>query len=272
MNALRLFPLSILLLVLLLDLACSLHTEPHRRLRFATAVAVAPLDASIAAEPDPDWSKPLATGANWIKSSFSKLKTGSGGLWANFQECRAIRARVKGGAILDFGEHTMLQRGKEDRKKVVNIALMWMFLPEMIPFFLSFVPGAMPSTFENPRETAKRYSSFNRIRLLASLDTVAKIEKGCDHRKSKQRQEFERMRETCVRFLGAGSNRDAFECLKAHVYAPEPEKKGQKATSVEKLAKPLVTGTGKALGLSTPWTPTFVQRGQIREHLKKLAA
>ncbi|KAG5188666.1 hypothetical protein JKP88DRAFT_353363 [Tribonema minus] len=226
-------------------------------------------------------------GANWaadmVKDSFRRFKAGMTGQWDSFQRCKAIRERLRapGAAPVTYEEFMALQRGKEDRNKLLQVGVVWVAVPEAIPFVLSFLPGVIPSTFENDADRAQRFRNFNAARVRAALALLDTVDKECLNKNEKKRVEFAQYREAAVRVMKAHTCEDAFGVFEAHTFALVPadtdaqqrrRARPRPPTTVEGMPGPLAKGLAKALGLCTPWMPAFLCRGPLREHLRKVAA
>lgn len=59
-----------------------------------------------------------------VKDQLSRLKQGMSGQWASFKHCKAIRERLRapGAPPVTYDEHMALQRGREDRNKLLQVS------------------------------------------------------------------------------------------------------------------------------------------------------
>ncbi|GKY91223.1 hypothetical protein MPSEU_000094900 [Mayamaea pseudoterrestris] len=118
---------------------------------------------------------PVGALVGYVVSSVTKTIDGVGELWSNHGRCNEIRKKMsvhrnsikseweeqdgiltslqkeqlkkmQGG--ISFEEYVFLQKGKEDRGKVLNLVFLMWGAPKFLPYALLFNPSIMPSPFK----------------------------------------------------------------------------------------------------------------------------
>jgi hypothetical protein len=126
-----------------------------------------------------------------LTEQVNRFKMGMGGLWDDFKECNAIRERQRApnAPPLTYHEYSMLQRGKEDRNRLLQLAFVWVAIPNAFYLVLSFVPGSVPSTFSTEAEKALKLQGFDTARLRAAIGTLDSLDRECRHKKPERAEE-----------------------------------------------------------------------------------
>ncbi|CAM9201830.1 unnamed protein product [Discosporangium mesarthrocarpum] len=223
-------------------------------------------------------NSPLVNGANWlvtnVKDGFGRLKMGTSGLWQSYRTCSAIRARVKQGHTPTYPEVAHLQRGKEDRSKVLTALMVWVILPEVFPLLLTVMPAMVPSTFEVPAEVESKYINFSLARARETLKALQDLEQKVYKGKPKQRKEAEEQRRVVLGLLKANSKREAFKELQHCTFIPAPKNKREervaRTSAAQGFPAPMIKCLGKGMGLGLPIAPAFFLRFKIRQYVQDL--
>lgn len=108
-------------------------------------------------------SNPIVAIGKYLKDSVVRLKDGTGQLYTNHKTCNAIRSKVKSYRLanpdytlkngyqkqgISYSEYDFLNKGKEERGKVLNIGFLMFFSPNFLPYAFMFFPNILPSTFQ----------------------------------------------------------------------------------------------------------------------------
>jgi len=144
----------------------------------------------------------------YVKTSVTKTVDGIGQLWSNHSKCNDIRKKIgayrehlkleweeqgqditserkhllktKVGGIT-FEEYTFLQKGKEDRGKVMNLLFLMWGAPKILPYALLFNPDMLPSPFLSHDDSTQGGESIwakqSRERSAAVIQALLKLEK-----------------------------------------------------------------------------------------------
>ncbi|GMH46580.1 hypothetical protein TrRE_jg1934, partial [Triparma retinervis] len=78
----------------------------------------------------------------------NKGKRATGQLWTNYHLVRSIRSRYNSSPTsITYSEYSLMNRGVEDRWKILNIVMLMSFAKDVAPYMLMYNPGMLPSTF-----------------------------------------------------------------------------------------------------------------------------
>jgi hypothetical protein len=293
-----------------------------------TTASAAPALSTVAlADPAPVGSKNVVSQlASYVKDSVVKTYDSCGALWQNHGKCNAIRkqqslyrekiaeqwelqglyahesrkqvqkrlAQVQGG--YSYGEYVFLQKGKEDRGKVLNMAFLMWGAPRFLPYALMFNPDMLPSTFVNEKKTQSLETPAQRIsreRSAAILQTMAKLEQAAKaggaggylsklnifgkKKQSEQQEKLVNVYDETRHVLGQGtfSPRPILEKLERAVFRTNEDfsRAEQRLASIPAC---IVQGLGYAIsgqanaGILASLQPHFLHRGKVVTHLKKV--
>jgi len=147
--------------------------------------------------------------ASYVKSSITKTIDGCGEMWSNHGKCKEIRKKMQdhrdfvkeqwqnnqdidvtasevkqelqklqGG--ITYEEYMFLQKGKEDRGKLLNLVFLMWGAPRFLPYALMFNPDMLPSPFKNTDSTTTGESIWqkqSRERSSAVIQTLLSLER-----------------------------------------------------------------------------------------------
>jgi hypothetical protein len=265
----------------------------------------------------------------YVKDSVLRTATSCGQLYTNHQRCNAIRkkqsayraqlqeqweqsgsyehysskqvqqllARQPGG--ISYEEYIFLQRGKEDRGKVLNMGFLMWGAPRILPYALMFNKNMLPSPFL-PEEEDLAGEVLRRERTRAILNTLLVLESkmvavsgnfftNLLSSKASATPAHEVVRTIVAetsQVLG-GAMKGSTESARAMVgpiwqrMEPLLYRTGTDFTRAEKRLCPvppcIVQGLTQAVfggsaGLLAQLTPAFLQRGKLVGHLEKVQA
>lgn len=260
----------------------------------------------------------------YVKNSITRTIDGCQELWANYGTCKEIRAKVKlyqdrqketwvrqglyepnskalkerlqttiGG--ISFEEYAFLQKGKEDRGKLMSLAFIVFGAPRFLPYALMFQPEMLPSPLKPPQDASggeTKWEKQSRERATVLLETLLQLEKDAHviplmsrlniFGRAKQLERLDAAQamndeiEGFLQHVGTASRagaRTLLEQLEPWLYRPNQdfERAIQRLTQVP-LA--LTKGLGDALlggGFLNNLSPAFMQRGRLVGHLRKVA-
>jgi len=200
-------------------------------------------------------------------------------------------AELQGG--ISFADFVFLQKGKEDRGKVLNIAFLMWAGPRFLPYALMFNPQMLPSTFandfSNPGESAFR--RLARERTLSVVQALSELEKqaicgvgggffsslnifgkGKQLERQKQLgQVLDSARRNLQGQLDTPTN--MLQQIDGFLYRKTVFTKAEER--LVQVPKCLVQGlgrvvTGGSTGLLSSLQPHFMQRGALNGHFRKL--
>ncbi|GAX17077.1 hypothetical protein FisN_5Hh463 [Fistulifera solaris] len=263
--------------------------------------------------------------ATYAKDSVVKTATSCKQLWTNHQKCNDIRKQQKSfrdGCIerwesqgapetrkelqkkassiqggISFDDYIFLQKGKEDRGKVLNMVFLMWGAPRFLPYALWFNPDLLPSTFKNDaanadttyETTAQR---FARERTVSILSTLANLERqaktqaaggflsslnvlGGSAKKNKQTTLVAVYNQTKSLLMNPLQQEDIMQPFRSLVYKNEPFTRAeQKLVGVPSC---IVKGLNQAIsgkpasGILNQLTPHFLVRGAFVNHLRKVS-
>jgi hypothetical protein len=275
-------------------------------------------------------SNPVFQLAGYVKDSFVRMKDGTVQLYTNHQRCNTIRAkqkeylqsyvsslpsstpekelkaaskyRMNAGGI-SYEEFDFLQKGKEDRGRLANIAFMMVFAPNFVPYAFMFFPEMLPSSFNMPPANTNlpggaggipptKWDLLSRERSHAVLQTLIDVERSArvaplisnlnPFGKGKTRrmmEKMDRLGQTCGALLaadGASGTQGAeliMKVLEDEIYTTDQPKKDRTALTI--IPKVVMKGLGKALeapSSSLAFMPTFLLRGKVLNTLMLITA
>lgn len=225
----------------------------------------------------------IASVPGMMKGGLSRFRTGISGMWSNYGEAGRIRKRVKKtGEPATYREVVLMRRSGEDASKFLQVAVLFLFAPELIPASLYFFPRIVPSTFETADGRVKRFQSMGRQRNKALLSMLAYIEEeGANNytplaflkSPAAKQAEADQQTELATQMLKGGSEADAMSPLTPYMLVPAALKpslrrKQQRAT-IKKLPGPVLKAACGLAGLSRPGA-FGLRRGSLRKHLETI--
>lgn len=266
---------------------------------------------------------PIGAVVGYVKNSITRTVNGCGELWANYGTCNDIRAKIKvhqdalkddwvrrglyeanskelkqklqetiGGITYD--EYVFLQKGKEDRSKVMSLAFLSVGAPRFLPYALMFQPDMLPTPLKPPKDEAtgetflekqSRERSGAIIQMLLNLEKEARtipltarlnvFGRAKQEEKLKSMQNVNHEIENFLEHTGVQSRQGArklLERLEPFLYSHEEFPRD--VNRISQMPMSITKGIGNALlgeGFLTNLSPAFMQRGRLIGHLKKIA-
>jgi len=268
--------------------------------------------------------------ASYVKNSVTTTIEGCGQLWTNHGRCNAIRKKInvyrdelkqkweedrdddltseqkkllktKMGGI-SFDEYSFLQKGKEDRGKVMNLMFLMWGAPKFLPYALLFNPEMLPSPFvrggSGGDEAAPAgagsaesvWAKQSRQRSIAIIEALIRLEKDArdtpvlakinvfgkkqqEERKSQLASIIARTGEFMKR-AGNDAVKDASEMLSQLDLFRTGSDFDRAERRLVGVPKTIVRGVADALspsGLFANLQPHFMTRGKIVGHIQKVA-
>lgn len=255
----------------------------------------------------------------YIKTTITRFIDGGQELWVNYGTCKDIRSKIKayqdtcrdqwleqglykdekemkdrlkstiGG--ISFEEYDFLQKGKEDRSKLMSLGFIVFGAPRFLPYALMFQPDMLPRPLKPPLMVRDEtlWEKLSRERSAIIVETLLKLEK--DARtipalakinifgRTKQQTKMENMRsfnQQILDFLSTtgveNGARPLLEQLEPWLYSNQPFPRAVSRLSQVPMA--ITKGLGDALlggGLLNSISPAFMQRGRLVGHLRKVA-
>lgn len=211
------------------------------------------------------------------------------------KERKKILSKIEGG--ISYQEYVFLQKGKEDRGKLMNIVFLMFGAPRFLPYALLFNPEMLPSPFlqtssDTKLEKRVREQSTAVISCLLKLESQASevpaMAKLNIFGGKKQTEKMNRLRSFNDQFAdaladpnlkGSKGPQMVLEKLESELYRPinkETPNEGAFDRSEQRLcqvAPALVKGLSDALGSGGflgSITPNFMNRGKIVGHAQKV--
>lgn len=265
-------------------------------------------------------SNPLVQLGGYVKDSLVRFKDGSGELITNHKKCNAIREKQKayltavqstmseeekkkmgkritpttGG--ITYEEFDFLQKGKEDRSKLGNIAFMMFAAPNFLPYAFMFFPDMLPGPFKaNTNKMGLQYSKWDMIsrershaviKALVNLERDARVPpaianlnpfgKGKTKRNMERIERFGQAAAAVLVTKGAvgdaGAN-VALNLLRDQIYVPA-DSLGKKEQFLVNIPKNIIKSLCQALEAPTPpsdFLPSFVIRGRVLAGIKMVS-
>jgi hypothetical protein len=261
----------------------------------------------------------------FAKDAVGRFADNSRELWSNHGRCNDIRAKqrdyrekvkkqwefeeqgltpealkkrlqgVNGGITYD--DFVFLEKGREDRGKIVNLMGVAWIAPRLFPYALMYGPGMLPSPFARlPDASAKetklgklsRERSHTVIKTLLNMEQQAKVIPASAKLNplnmfagGKQQKNLDKMTtlvQATAKAISTPGTRNAvgaglvLNSLEDKLYKAEQLTKGEKR--LVSVANPILKGLIECIegpSLFSIVTPTFVTRGKICNQLKKIA-
>ena len=197
----------------------------------------------------------------------------------------SMRLKTNNGGI-SYEEFEFLQRGNEDRTKVLQIGFVALCWPKVFPVVLTWFPGLLPSHFDRPIFSAgeTKLEAQSRERSHAVLNMILKIEKECRITKKGLAQFFagkqgrlqllrlQRLEGTITDILTMGSLEPGtvLDSIEDEIYLPEKPKGGKAPsipTSLVKCFNFVISGRS---GFFDNLAADFLAQGQVVNQLRKV--
>lgn len=305
--------------------SASASTGPQAISSASTLVASS---SSEEAPPPTGGRNPVVALVTYVKDSVVKTADSCGQLWKNHGKCKAIRqqqsayresigeqwelqglyasenkkqvrqrlSKLQGG--ISYADYLFLQKGKEDRSKVMNLAFLMWGAPRFLPYALMFNPDMLPSTFtndnknspyaiESPASRLARERSAAIVQALSNLEHQAKAGSGGNFiskmnifgkkkQQEKQRQlvnVYDQTRQTLAasltpRMVLGKLERVLFQSDQD--FARAEQRLCHVPPCIVQGMSNVISGKASA-GALAALTPNFLQRGKVVNHLRKVA-
>uniref|UniRef100_A0A7S2R1P5 Letm1 RBD domain-containing protein n=1 Tax=Eucampia antarctica TaxID=49252 RepID=A0A7S2R1P5_9STRA len=255
----------------------------------------------------------------YVRDSVIRMKDGSVELYTNHKQCNEIRTKQKtyfaavqatlseeqkkkmgkritpstGG--ITYEEFDFLQKGKDDRSKLGNIAFMMFAAPNFLPYAFMFFPDMLPGPFKKTTnkmglqfskwEMISRERSHAVIKAFVDLERDARVPPAIANinpfgkAKTKRNMErIERFGQAAAAVLvtkgavgDAGAN-VALNLLQDQIYATA-DQLTKKELFLADIPKNIMMGLCRALDAPTApssFLPNFVIRGRVLAEIKKM--
>ncbi|KAG7364421.1 LETM1-like protein [Nitzschia inconspicua] len=210
------------------------------------------------------------------------------------KEMKERLAKVNGGITYD--EFVFLIKGKEDRGKLMNLGFLMWGAPRFFPYALMFYPEILPSPFAPLPDTSTKETKLQKLsrershavlRTLIAIENEAKAvpalaklnffgKKG----QARRMDEMDSLGKTIGQIMTTSGIESGADGAKVVMNTMENllYKKGEDFTRAEKrlvtVPKSIATGIMNAVSgpnLFQTVMPHFLRRGQVLNHLQKLA-
>lgn len=285
----------------------------------APATTISPSSASainISSSNSASKTNPVNQVVGYVKKSVVGTIDGCGELWSNHGRCNEIRKKIKlhrdvlqqdliSAGVLDkqeikdkvkavqggitYDDYIFLQKGKEDRGKVLNMGFLMWGAPRFLPYAMMFNPNMLPSPFARHEKGSTESASqqLSRERSAAVLQTLLAMEKsavtsgmlakvnifGGKKRKQEQDQLLD-LKTRAGRLMQQPqvSSAHVMDCLEPHLYAANFTRSEQRLCQVPAaVVKGIGACVGGGGGIFASVLPTFLARGKILGHIRKVA-
>lgn len=267
---------------------------------------------------------PVFQMVGYVKDTLSRTVTGCGELWSNHGRCNEIRNKMKahrqrvkevwteqglyspnsqytpkqlnqqlealnGG--ISYEEYAFLQKGKEDRGRVLNLCFLVFGAPKFLPYALMFNPEMLPSPLQPPpvgdsvMEKKSRDRTSEIIQTLLKLDRDAKEMSGFSKinifgraKQEQKMQELQHFNQQTVGFLKTSMNQPNAGRQLLDRLRPYLVKANEDFTRDEKrlcqvpntVIKGLVHSISGGGGFFSSVAPMVMTRGKLITHLQKV--
>ena len=102
-------------------------------------------------------------------------------MWGVVERCRGqvreINARRNKGEDIELNEFCMIARDKKDTGKLIRAIGVYAMSPSLLPYYLIFWPGALPSTFDLPKQQEVKYLEAVACRVEGVLTALMGLDK-----------------------------------------------------------------------------------------------
>jgi hypothetical protein len=253
----------------------------------------------------------------YVKDSVVRTVDGCGELWTNYGRCQAIRKqqeayrqsyleqhpalyahltpkqqkealnKIPGG--ISYPDYLFLQKGKEDRGKLLNVVFLMWGAPKFLPYALMFNPDMLPSPFHPQRHSMAAQKAAQRpsiilstlIQLERQTQTMSPLAKfnifGNPQKKQSQLLQLAHATHTFLETPGHRGRAGAqavLHQLHPHLFTREPLTRAQ--TRLVGVPSVVISGLQQALqgvpggGLLAQVTPNMLHRNSLVGTLRKL--
>jgi len=120
-----------------------------------------------------------------LAAVFRQAGQGTTQYWSQWWQAQGVRRRINKmqppprkirDGMLDYKELKLLHRTTEDRNRLLRIAAVLFFIPQFFFYYLLFIRGALPSTFEGEEARKKRYRTLVETREKAAIELLTTLD------------------------------------------------------------------------------------------------
>ncbi|SAM05606.1 hypothetical protein [Absidia glauca] len=98
-------------------------------------------------------------------------------LWSNNKQSKSLLQKVQQeGYVLNRSEYQLIHHNRIDMQKLIPFSLIFLILPESIPFFVVFVPAVVPSTCVKESQVRKQREKRDKLRQTMSANVLKSAE------------------------------------------------------------------------------------------------
>ena len=155
----------------------------------------------------------------YFSEMWQRTRAGFSGIWHNWGEVREINEKRKKGLQVSMSDVCLLHREKKDTAKLIRMLAIYAVSPSILPYYLIFWPGALPSTFDLPKHRDRKYEELAAARIAGLLTGIVDLEKECENDKNPESaKQALTVKSGALTALGAGSWRKAFDSTAKWVF------------------------------------------------------
>ena len=209
----------------------------------------------------------------FFSEGWTRTKQGFSLLWKNWNVVREVQSRKSKGDEISLNEFCMVARNKKDTGKLIRAIGVYAMSPSLLPYYLIFWPGALPSTFDLPKHQESKYVEAVACRVDGLLTGLMGLDKETlDEKNPAGAAQALVIKEQGVKALSSGSWKAAMQLVKPWLYYNQTalgEGKEPRA-NLEGLPPSLVKGAALATGGGLGWLPAFILKFPLKSHLVSL--
>lgn len=145
--------------------------------------------------------------------------------------------------------------------------------PSLLPYYLIFWPGALPSTFDLPKHQESKYRAAVAARIEGLLTGLLELEKeGINEKAPALAEEAHRLKDLGLQALSSGNWKAAAAVAAPWLYynATTVGEGKKPRANLEGLPASLVKGASLATGGGLGWLPSFILKFPLKGHLVSL--
>ena len=233
-------------------------------------ISPAPIQAS---PPQGFVAEQTAKFGEYVSDIWQRCKCGFRGLWDNWAEVRSIGKQKKNGVQPSLSDVLLIQRDRQDTGRLLRMIGIYAVVPSMLPYYLIFFPGALPSTFDLPKDKAHKLISLTNQRISGVLHALMELEKSCMNNKNPtEAVQANAAKVVTSDALCAKSWKSAVS-LGASAIAYNSSSLGspeKRKPDLSGIPDPFIKGMHIATGGGFSFLPGFLLKFQIRSHLEKV--
>jgi len=206
----------------------------------------------------------------YFSEMWQRTRAGFSGIWHNWGEVREINEKRKKGLQVSMSDVCLLHREKKDTAKLIRMLAIYAVSPSILPYYLIFWPGALPSTFDLPKHRDRKYEELAAARIAGLLTGIVDLEKECENDKNPESaKQALTVKSGALKALGAGSWRKAFDSTAKWVFynATALGDKKQHRADFGDVPPALIKGAAIAMNAGFSFLPAFVLKFPIKGHI-----